>query len=224
MIPFSQLLQAAQHALRDAKAFCKKPVKKKADKVKQAVAFHNALLFALLIQRPMRETNLIDLTLGWSLVENDDGSHELLIRAVEEKEKKPYRIPFPSKLEKHLKEYLTKWRPILNQKDSDIVFMTSRGGRLTPKLLNDRTSALGEKYLGLNRMNPHFFRKLVVSSYLDMYPNELDTVRGLLEHRKVETTLKSYIHIRTLHASRGAALFARETSPEFRKLGGMFQT
>jgi len=33
-----------------------------------------------------------------------------------------------------------------------------------------RTTALGEKYLKISKVNPHFFRSLVVSSYLIKNP------------------------------------------------------
>ena len=215
---FPTLLKAAQQALEDAKGFCQKPARAKTDRTKQAVAFHNALLFAILIMRPLRERNLIDLVLGRGLVKRTDGRQELVVSSVEEKGRKPYRIAFPSVLEESLEEYLTKWRPVLNQKSGDRVFMTNRGGRLTPKLLIDRTTALGEKYLQISKMNPHFFRSLVVSSYLIQFPNQTETVRQLLGHRRLETTLKYYIHIHVLHASRRAAEFAREACPQFRRL------
>lgn len=221
---FPTVLRAAQNALKEAKEFCQKPARTKTDRVKQAVAIHNALLFALLILRPLREGNIIDLTLGRGLLKNRDGSHDLVVSSVEEKGRKPYRIAFPAVLEESLKEYLDQWRPVLNQKNSDRVFMTNRGGKLTPKLLIDRTTALGEKYLQISKMNPHFFRSLVVSSYLIQYPNQTETVRQLLGHRKLETTLKYYIHVHVLHASRRAAEFARETYPNFRRLGEMFQS
>lgn len=222
--PFPTLLQAAQVALEEANEICKKPARTKREKLKQAVVFHNALLFALLILRPLREGNIIDLALGRGLLENQDGSHDLVVSSVEEKGRKPYRIAFPEVLENFLKEYLTKWRPVLNQKNSDRVFMTRRGGQLTPKLLIDRTTALGEKHLKIKNMNPHFFRSLVVSSYLIQFPNQTETVRQLLGHRRLETTLKYYIHIHVLHASRRAARFARETCPQFRRMGEMFQS
>lgn len=221
--PFPTLLKAAQVALQEAEDFCRKPARTKSDKVKQAVAFHNALLFALLILRPLREGNIIDLALGRGLLKNPDGTHDLVVSSVDEKGRKPYRVAFPRVLEKPLEEYLTKWRPILNQKNSDRVFMTRRGGRLTPKLLIDRTTTLGEKHLRIKNLNPHFFRSLVVSSYLIQFPNQTETVRQLLGHRRLETTLKYYIHIHVLHASRRAAQFARENSPQFRRLGAMFQ-
>lgn len=225
MVPFRDLLTAGFRALQDARLECDRVLSRGGstssarEATKAAVQFHNALLFALLIQRPIREANLIDLFLGEGLVKKIDRHYELIIRAVEEKGKKLYRIPFPAGLEEPLDYYLKHCRPLLNRKGEQRVFMTSRGGRLTPKLLGDRTAALGKRYLGIDRMNPHFFRALVVSSYLADYPNQFETVRQLLGHKSLDTTLRHYIHVHALHASRRAAQFARDTCEEFRGLG-----
>lgn len=226
LIPFADLLRAAQKALDDAGAEGRRALEHGGEKQKKAaaVASHDAFLFALLIQRPLREANIIDLAMGESLIIKEDGRHEILIRSADEKGKKQFRIAFPQSLEEPLRDYMTLWRPVLNKRNDAHIFMTGKGGRLTPKLLIDRTTRLGEKYLGIKNLNPHFFRSLVVSSYLAEYPNQFEMARQLLGHRRLETTLRHYIHIHALHASRRAAQFARGTCSEFQAIGQMFSS
>jgi integrase len=224
LIPFLELLAAAKQALKDAKLVGEKAKARgsKRDLTKAAVAIHDAFLFAYLILRPLRESNIVDQSMDENLVLAEEGGHVIVVSSAEEKGEKPFRIKFPESLEEALKEYVDHWRPILNRRNDRRLFMTSRGGRLTPKLLGDRTAKLGQKYLGIKKLNPHFFRALVVSSYLADYPNQFEMARQLLGHRHLETTLRYYIHIHALHASRRAAQFARDTCEEFRRLGNSF--
>jgi integrase len=41
-------------------------------------------------------------------------------------------------------------------------------------------------------MTPHQFRHLAAKLFLDLHPNEFETVRKLLGHKSIETTMRYY--------------------------------
>jgi site-specific recombinase XerD len=45
------------------------------------------------------------------------------------------------------------------------------------------------------RMNPHLFRHLAALLYLKEHPGDFETVRRLLKHKKLETTVTFYAQL-----------------------------
>lgn len=51
-------------------------------------------------------------------------------------------------------------------------------------------------------MNVHLFRYLATKLHLETYPEDIETVRQILGHRSITTTLRSYTDIKTAAAFR----------------------
>lgn len=221
---YSTLLVAAQSALQEATLETERilksdnqPSEHKLSEV--ASLYQDSLIFSLLIFRPLREANVIEMELGRNLVKGPDNRWKLYYEPIQFKSKVKYQIDFPQALVPFLEQFLAVWRPRLNLKDSSVMFLTRKGGPLRPKAINDRMVELGAKHLDPGiRTNPHHFRMLVATSYLAENPGEFEQIRQLLGHKFIKTTLKHYLFVFCLNASRIVAQFAREEFDNFRGL------
>ncbi|MDG2482203.1 MAG: tyrosine-type recombinase/integrase [Alphaproteobacteria bacterium] len=52
-------------------------------------------------------------------------------------------------------------------------------------------TATALKYAGI-KINPHLYRHIAAYLYLKRNPNDIETIRRLLGHKRIETTLKFY--------------------------------
>ncbi len=186
-----------------------------------AIELRDALLFALLVCRPLRSRNLREMVVGRNLV-NVHGRGWRLVFADHEMKARAYSAPFPSQLVHPLELYLNEARPVLaGNREAREVFLSKSGRPLSPDSLWKRLAAVGHKTLGIST-NPHAFRYLVPTAYLLKYPDRAIELQALLGHAVLETTLKSYIHVYSQVASRRVAAALRENCPSFRRLGELY--
>ena len=67
--------------------------------------------------------------------------------------------------------------------------------------VRDQLTARIQKATGL-RITIHQFRHAAAAIYLKHHPGDYETVRRLLGHRNVRTTVRFYCGLETIHASR----------------------
>jgi integrase len=73
----------------------------------------------------------------------------------------------------------------------------------------------------LNAITPHQFRHLAAKLYLDEHPEGFETVRRLLGHKSIETTMRFY---RELEAALASKRYAAVLERVFKKYRGRDRT
>lgn len=210
-----ELLKSAQDRWQDSKGA------RLSTRRSTAIDLRDALLFALLICRPLRSRNLREMKLGRNLVKAA-GSGWRLVFGEDEMKAKAYSAQFPAQLVPALELYLDEARPVLaGKRETREVFLSKSGRPLSPDSLWKRLVAVGHKALGIST-NPHAFRYLVPTAYLLKHPDRAIELQALLGHAALETTLKSYIHVYSQLASRRVAATLRENCPSLRRLGELY--
>ena len=86
---------------------------------------------------------------------------------------------------------MTHGRPILSPHASVYLFPAPKGGPKTPVQLSQQVKQFIARQLGLD-LNVHCFRHLAAMLFLRAHPGEYETVRLLLGHKSLETTVKTY--------------------------------
>jgi integrase len=117
------------------------------------------------------------------------------VRVLKSKENSPKTrsskrvVPVPEGIIKLMKEYILK-QP--NQKDSDPLFQTLTGTRLSPRNILRQFKAVGER-IGCEWVNLHTMRHTFASN---LFAKKVDikTISKLLGHKKVSTTYDTYVH------------------------------
>lgn len=102
-----------------------------------------------------------------------------------------------------LDTYLNTYRPILLRgEDAGWLFPGSIEGRHKHEVsLRENLCKAVKKHTGLT-VNPHLYRHLAAFFYLQANPGDYETVRRLLGHKSVDTTITFYAEFDTLAARR----------------------
>lgn len=103
-------------------------------------------------------------------------------------------LPVGSKARQALEAWLS-LRALANPKD-DAVFISHKGTRLSPRAVQSRVKAFGERELGQN-LHPHMLRHSFASHLLES-SQDLRAVQELLGHADIKTT-QIYTHLDFQH-------------------------
>jgi integrase len=159
-----------------------------------AILAQNALAIAILLVAPMRVKNLAALNLETHITRTRagmDGEVFLVIPAREVKNEKDLDFPLPPAVVALLDSYLKHFRPVLMQAPSPWLFPNTRGG---PKAAAQLSAQIPEAIYGATGLDVHchLFRHFAALLYLKQHPGDYETVRQLLGHKSVETTIAYY--------------------------------
>ena len=158
----------------------------------QAVKLQSALAIAILFVAPVRIKNLAGLTLDRHLLRSRPGGvFHLVIPAHEVKNNTPLEFELPPSLDRLLEVYMTQARPTLSPHSSVYLFPAPKGGPKTAAQLAAQVKQFIARQLGLD-LNVHAFRHLAAMLFLRAHPGEYETVRLLLGHKSLETTVRTY--------------------------------
>jgi integrase len=172
--------------------------------IEEAVARRNEILLGVLVSNPLRSKNIITMTYKTDntgdVYRTEIGQWRIRLSAnrmknKKSKKKKIYNAPLPSWLTPLLDDYVTKFRPILeNGKKNDSFFLSNRGQRFNSmnKQVYKLTSTLIPNCAGFG---PHALRHLVATDWLMKNPNDFATVSELLND-SIEVIMNNYIHLR----------------------------
>jgi integrase len=161
-----------------------------------ALALQSALMIDLLLMVPVRRGNLAGLRLDQHLLRQQDGrrvSWSLVIPPEEVKNAEPIEATLASETGRRLDIYLRHARPVLSKIPSPWLFPGADPAapkcadallRQVQKLIRDR--------IGL-KVTLHFFRSLSGFLFLSERPGEYETVRRVLAHKRLETTVRHYL-------------------------------
>ena len=190
-----------------------------------ALRFQWALAVQILLAVPIRLGNLTGLELDRHLhrtVVRQRVLYHLVIPGEEVKNGNPVDLPLRAATSTLLELYRTRVRPVLaasGTTSSSWLFPGQGGtGHKSLVTMGGQISRFLERELGL-RLTPHQFRHLAGFMHLRRKPEEHETVRTLLGHRSIATTLRHYAGLEGAAAARHydetlrAAAAANRTEP-----------
>jgi len=158
----------------------------------QAILLQSALAIAILLVAPMRVKNLANLTLDRHLLQvRPGGARHLVIPAAEVKNKAPLEFMLPASVQGLLDVYIRRARPVLLTGRSTCLFPARSGGAKPEAQLAIQIKKVIARQAGLD-LNVHGFRHLAAKLFLQQHPGEYETVRLLLGHKSLATTVRAY--------------------------------
>ena len=158
----------------------------------QAIQLQSALAIAILLAAPMRVKNLANLTLDRHLLQGQPGgARHLIVPADEVKNRVGLEFMLPTAVQGMLEVYLLRARPALLTGPSNYLFPTRRGGAKPEAQLSIQIKKAIARQAGLD-LNAHGFRHLAAKLFLQHHPGEYETVRLLLGHKNLATTVRAY--------------------------------
>ena len=150
---------------------------------------------AILLACPMRVKNLAGLDLDRHLITQRHGTHTRYTIHIEGREVKngvPIEVQLSANTSKLLHKYITRFRGQLSSHTGTALFPRRSDGRpRSPGQLGQHLGQLIYQETGL-RMNTHLFRHFAAKLYLKEKPGDYETVRRLLKHKKLDTTVSFY--------------------------------
>jgi integrase len=159
----------------------------------EAVAVQSALAIALELAAPLRIHTLAKLDLDQHVVRSRPGPRgvvHLVIPARDVKNRVPLELELPSRVVEIFDLYWKRFRQRLIGQPGNWVF-PGRNGHKDCAGLSTQISQTIRKATGL-QMHSHLFRHLAGFLILSRNPGEFETVRLLLGHRSIETTIAFY--------------------------------
>jgi site-specific recombinase XerD len=183
-----------------------------------AVQMMLAVALEILFRVPLRMTNLASLDIERHLIRASRGPEAtglLVIPAAEVKNRVDLEAELPVSVFRLIDWYLTIYRPLLLDHPSPWLFPGRPGECKRPDALGAQLSRTVRRLTGLV-FHPHLARHLAAQIILDDYPGQYETVRRVLGHRSLQTTVDAYTGLETRQALRQydeAVLRLREERP-----------
>lgn len=159
-----------------------------------ALAAMRATMLALLLKCPMRLGNIIGLRLDEHLIRPDPKTGlitAIIIPADQTKNSRELVYPISEVTAGLLDCWLRAFRPLGAAPGNPYLFPGKSNGPMTRQGVRDTIKAITEERLGV-AINPHAFRHLAARMFLDALPGAYESVRQLLGHADVNTTIRSY--------------------------------
>ena len=159
-----------------------------------AILVQSALVIAFEFVAPLRAKNMAGLTIDRHIVRSRNGPGaivRIVIPAGEVKNKAPLEFELPADVVNLLDFYISECRPKLLTEPSNFLFPARKGGSKDPGPLGTQIKGTIKKTIGLT-INLHAFRHLCAFLFLKAHPGEYETVRLLLGHKSLATTLRFY--------------------------------
>ena len=157
---------------------------------RDAVRVELAIAVAILLNIPLRAGNLAGLRLDRHLQFVGDRAF-LSIPSDETKNAVAIDTELSPLLAQLLHTYIDRYRPSLIETSSPWLFPGENGARRPSGGFAQQISDFIAREVGVV-MTPHQFRHLAAKLFLDLHPNEFETVRKLLGHKSIDTTMRYY--------------------------------
>jgi integrase len=167
-----------------------------------AVRAQMAVAIEILLMAPIRMRNLVNLDIEQHLVRSVQGGVlHIVIEAEDVKNEEPLEHPLPLESAALIDTYIEKFRPRLSSKNGTALFPGIDSDPKNQDAFGTQISRTVRAHTGL-RVNPHLFRHLGAKLYLDANPGDYETVRRVLGHRSLQTTIDFYTGLETPAAAR----------------------
>jgi len=171
--------------------------------IKAGISAQLAVAIAILTFAPIRLGNLVSIELGQNLIKPGglNTPYWLVFPNYDVKNKVDLNFQFDQLLTDLIDEYVHEFRPALLRGTNASWLFPGEGGQPKNKLLfSKQITERIQKAVGL-RITPHQFRHAAAAIYLKHHPGEYETVRRLLGHRDIQTTIRFYCGLETMQAT-----------------------
>jgi integrase len=171
--------------------------------VKAAVVAQIATGIAILLFKPVRLGNLIQIRLDENLIRPGGLSspYWLVFPKYDVKNRVKLEFPLEPALTAFIEEYIHDFRPTLLRRSNDLwLFPGETGGVKDGRTFSLQVTKRIESATGL-RITVHQFRHAAAAILLKERPGEYELVRQLLGHRAIRTTQNFYIGLESIQAS-----------------------
>jgi integrase len=171
--------------------------------VKAAVMAQIAVAIGILIFAPVRLGNLCGIRLDENLTKpgGSDSPYLLSFPHYDVKNRLDLDFPFDPELTSLIDEYIHDYRPILLRGSNESwLFPGEAGGHKDHKTFSEQITDRVETASGL-RLTVHQFRHAAAAVWLKHHPGDYETVRRMLGHRNIQTTIRFYCGLETIQAN-----------------------
>jgi integrase len=180
--------------------------------VKAAVTAQLAVAIAILSFAPVRLANLVSIELGKNLIKpgGPDSPFWLIFTHYDVKNRVDLNFEFDEALTTLIDEYIHEFRPTLVRgSNAAWLFPGVAGKPKTANMFSTQITERIQKATGV-RMTVHQFRHACAAIYLKHRPGEYETVKRLLGHRNIKTTIDFYCGLETTQANAAFGKIIRE--------------
>jgi integrase len=152
----------------------------------------------ILLTAPLRIRNLAALEIDRHLVDAGDKLH-LVIPAGEVKNFEPLHFEFTADRAVLLRWHIDRLRRI--DQTCRWLFPGKDEHHKAEHTLSAQIEEVLRRRVGVE-MNVHLFRHFAAMLYLETHPGDYETIRRVLGHKRLQTTVNSYVGLETLAAAR----------------------
>jgi len=171
--------------------------------LKAAVMAQMAVAIAIETIAPVRLANLASIRFNVNLIRpgGPSSNYWLVFPDDEVKNRVKLNYPLTNDVTSLIDEYIQNFWPALQRgRKEDFLFPGMRNGAKEKISFSGQISRSIQKWTGL-RMTTHQFRHAAGAIILKKRPGEYELVRQLLGHKNIQTTMKAYIGLDSIHAS-----------------------
>jgi integrase len=165
----------------------------------EALLAEAAVALEIELMTLLRVGNLASLRLGKTIILQRRGRQDCAFIAIAGSEVKngegiELELPAPSAglIRRHVERFL----PVLGRPGDDHLFPGLRAGHKGPSIVGGRLTRVIQEAIG-HYVNPHLLRHLGGLIYLKDNPGDYETVRRMLGHKSLTTTMKYYVNLET---------------------------
>jgi len=171
--------------------------------IKAAITAQLAVAIAILTFAPIRRANLVNIELGKNLIKPSGlgAPYWLVFPHYDVKNRIDLNFQFDQPLTDLIDEYVHQYRSaLLRGANSSWLFPGEGGEPKTAITFSEQITKRIVKAVGL-RITLHQFRHAAAAIYLKHRPGDYETVRRLLGHRSIKTTVDFYCGLQTMQAT-----------------------
>jgi integrase len=171
--------------------------------VKAALTAQLAVAVAILTFAPIRLSNLVTIELGKNLIKPGglNSPYWLVFPKYDVKNRVDLNFKFDEALTELIGEYVHDFRPVLLRgSNASWLFPGETGEPKTASMFSTQITQRIERATGI-RITVHQFRHAAAAFYLKYHPGHYETVRRLLGHRNIQTTINFYCGLQTMQAT-----------------------
>jgi integrase len=171
--------------------------------IKAALAAQMAVAITILSFAPIRLGNLVAIKIEENLIKpgGPDSQFWLVFPNHDVKNRVGLEFTFDEAVTELIDEYIHDYRPhLLRGSNTACLFPGTKGEPKTASMFSGQITERIEEATGL-RITAHQFRHAAAAIYLRHHPGAYETVKRLLGHRNIQTTMNFYTGLETTQAN-----------------------
>ena len=180
--------------------------------IKAAVTAQLAVAIAIETFAPIRLGNLVSIELDQNLIKPGglNTPFWLVFPNYDVKNRVDLNFKFDQPLTDLIDEYIHEFRPALLRGTNSSWLFPGEAGQPKNKLqFSKQITVRIQKAIGL-RITVHQFRHAAAAIYLKHHPGDYETVRRVLGHRDIQTTIRFYCGLETIAATEAVRKLIRK--------------